>query len=503
MSVPHHAIRETQDRSWTLRLLERLRLPDLDGDERGAISETLAQLQDPRATAPLTAIVESRELPAALREDAGRLLRDTGNPPPSAKLHAWWTEGDIILQRHALLSMDHADADVVERVARDPAHPLHREAILVMEWGFEEPRFQALKIAALGHPDPLVRASAASVLHWDEPVSAEEALLRAITDPVVDVAVEALRTLYYYPSRRCLRAVAPLRDHQDDRIRDDAGQCVMEIARAFRLALQDASPDERTFLTSWMEPVRELVDLPDEDPETPEPFMAIEPTSVPVPYTADEIIALYADPDGPWAEKLDRLRKRGAAVPCAADRSRLVSFFLGHADPAIREHAAAIFSRWNDVPALLELCRDPAFLVRKCAMYEVGQTSPNPDLSAFIWEHLLAAGTTSTHASETLGAYIVHAPRAESVSRLSHLVRADPRESVRRHAVQGLAEFGAAAEIEGLLPLLEDPPRVTWSVHMALLDACKKLSLRPVGLRDLQCVDHVAVQAAIAPFLVR
>ena len=44
--------------------------------------------------------------------------------------------------------------------------------------GIEQPRFQALKVRALSHPDPDVRATAASTLLWDEPVCAELALLR-------------------------------------------------------------------------------------------------------------------------------------------------------------------------------------------------------------------------------------------------------------------------------------------------------------------------------------
>jgi hypothetical protein len=156
-----------------------------------------------------------------------------------------------------------------------------------------------------------------------------------------------------------------------------------------------------------------------------------------------------------------------------AARAARVRFFLGHANPAIREQASWLFSGWNEHEALLELCLDPAFLVRKGATCNLGQTSPNPALSAFIWEHLGEPGTTSTHAYETLNAYIAHAPRAESMPRLVDLARADARESVRYHAIYGLAKLGAAAEIEGLLPLLEEAPRLTWSIHAALLDACQ------------------------------
>jgi hypothetical protein len=67
-------------------------------------------------------------------------------------------------KRHAVLAMDHGEHELLEPITRDPVHPLHREAILSMQFGFEAPHSQALKIAALAHPDPLVRATAAEVL---------------------------------------------------------------------------------------------------------------------------------------------------------------------------------------------------------------------------------------------------------------------------------------------------------------------------------------------------
>ena len=66
-----------------------------------------------------------------------------------------------------------------------------------MEWGFEERRFQALKIAALSHPDPSLRETAANVLLWDEPVAAEGPLLAALDDTEERVAASAANTLQY------------------------------------------------------------------------------------------------------------------------------------------------------------------------------------------------------------------------------------------------------------------------------------------------------------------
>src|SRR5947209_19818959 len=90
---------------------------------------------------------------------------------PEATLRRWWREGDAVLRRHALLWMDAFDCpDVVLAVASDPGHPFHDEALGQMTFHFDRPEQVDLKIAALAHPDPRVRETAATILFWDEPV---------------------------------------------------------------------------------------------------------------------------------------------------------------------------------------------------------------------------------------------------------------------------------------------------------------------------------------------
>ncbi|XXX80247.1 hypothetical protein WMF30_15885 [Sorangium sp. So ce134] len=509
LAIPHEEIRSAEDRSWTDRLLGWLVLPDLPEAEREEIATTLERVEDPRAAARLARIVEARELPEAAREAAGVILRSAGNPPGGAWLRAAWAEGDTVLRRHALLFMGRAEADLVEPVARDPAHPLHKEAIEAIALGFSEPRFQALKIAALGHPEAGVRKVAADALVWDEPVAAEAPLLRAAEDPVVDVAVAALETLHYYPSRRCLGAVAALCGHPDGRVRAAAAGCAVEIREArFRWALDRAGPAERRFLLAWMEPVRHLLGVLEDDDasEADDPAARGRISSSGgdrgsgVDLEMNELLARYADLDGCWADRKERFEDRFRAAGRAADRGVLAAFLAGHPDPWIRERSAPLLAAWDEREGLLGLARDPAFYVRKSAMYWLGELSATRALAAPAWEHLGELGTTGTHALETLSTYVVHALREEAIPRLFTLARSDGREPVRRGAVDALAKLGARAEIEALLPLLDEPPQVTWAVHVALLSACEHLGLHPGRCDALREVDNIDVQLALAPW---
>ncbi|AUX46436.1 hypothetical protein SOCE26_079420 [Sorangium cellulosum] len=506
LSIPHEDIRRDEDRSWTARLLGWLVLPELPAAEREEIATTLSSLEDPRAEAPLTRILEARELPAAAREAAGAVLRSAGLDPGGAWLRTTWAEGDVVLRRHVLLSMGRAEADLVEPVARDPAHPLHKEAIETMILDFSEPRFLGPRIAALAHRDPAVRRVAADALVYDEPLAAEAPLLRAAGDPVVEVAVTALKTLVYYPSRRCLGAVAALCDYADDDVRAAAVHCVAALRDgSFRDALDHAGPAERRFLLEWMAPVRHLLGIPEEGgflvdaPASParRPTRDAEDAADDALATA-ELIALYTDLDGPWAEKKSRFPGRSRAARYAADRGVLVPFLAGHPDPWIRDRASELLSAWGEREALLGLTRDPLFMVRKSAMYWLGQLSPDPAVAAVAWEHLAEPGTTGTHAAETLAAYVRHAREGESIPRLLALVRADARDSVQAGALRALAALGARPEIAALLPLLSEPPRVTWAVHLVLLDACGRLGLHPGRCDALREADNLDVQRELA-----
>ncbi len=71
------------------------------------------------------------------------------------------------------------------------------------------------------------------------------------------------------------------------------------------------------------------------------------------------------------------------------------------------------------------------------------------------------------------------------------------------HAISALVGLGATREVESLLPLLDEPPGVTWTTHIELLDGIRKLGLPIPPLDHLAAIDNlhlvrsvVAVRAA-------
>ncbi|MRG93923.1 HEAT repeat domain-containing protein [Polyangium spumosum] len=492
---PHEKIRDDEDRSYTFALLACLADPETPEDERHELADTLHRLDDPRAEARLIELLQDRSAPPAVREAASSVLRWAG-AENRFHLARMLRDGDLILQRYAVLGMDHRHADLIEPIARDPDHPLHREAIRAMIWACEEPRFQALKIAALSHPNPIVRETAADVLLWDEPVAAEEPLLAALDDVVEDVAVSAANTLQYYPTRRTLARLAEL-SSREGKLGEQAGYSFEQIRGQFRGDLQNAEGAEREALLAWMQPVWSILAFTDDEIryEPPESFVRTNPVQDIV--TADQLLESLGGPDGPWAEKKRRLQQADPAAFSPADIERLVPFFVTHPDPDVRADGARLLGAWNRHDALIALLDDVRFYVSKTAMYYLGKTTPSPLVAARVLRHLLDPGVTSTHAYETLDTYVVHAPAEEAIPRLAELAM-DRREAIRLDAINTLTKLGAVREIEPLLALLEAPPLMTWSVHVALLEACRDLGLAPRGLDALRAVDNLDLQRAIA-----
>ena len=501
-AVPHEEIRAAQDRSWTARLLEIFATPDLPDPDRDEIARTLDGLEDPRAEAPLARLLADRSRPEALREAAGALLRSWG-AVPRPDLRRAWRDGDHVERRHALLAMDHGEADLVEPVARDPDHPLYREALLALEWGFQEPTFQSFKIAALAHADPRVREAAAGVLVADQPVGAEEALIRVSHDADDAVAAAAADTLQYYLSRRALVRLGEMRlsAGAPGMLAEDSFEAVRS---AFERAVQRARGPAREALATWMRPVWDLLVIERDgsgDREAPEQSA---PAPRPLaPLTADELEAELSDPDGSWVEKKRRLAAADPAAFSGEERGRLVALLASHPDAGVRHEGARLLAAWNAEEALLALAADPRFIVMKSAMYQLGRVAPSRAVARHALDHLRDPRAAGTHAYETLLTYVAHAPPSEAVPLLTRLVGDDDRESVRYHAVGALVRLGAKREIAGLLPLLAAPPDVTWGVHLALLDACERLDLPPRGLDYLRRADDVDVQAALGRLAAR
>jgi hypothetical protein len=183
------------------------------------------------------------------------------------------------------------------------------------------------------------------------------------------------------------------------------------------------------------------------------------------------------------------------------DRALLAARLEAHPDPWAREQGAAWLAAWGEQARLVRLCEDPAFLVRKAAMYHLGRTRPDDDTARFVWQHLSRPDAMGTHGYETLTAYADLAPRDEAHAQLAALAANEGRpESLRTTALWRLVEWGERATVARLVGALSEPPQTTWAWHIALLGAADHFGLTPPDLAHLREVDHIDLRLALAPF---
>jgi HEAT repeat protein len=498
--IPYADIIEQADRSWTTRLLKRLHAADLADDELATLVDALQAVSDPRSVGPLESILCDGERPGFVREAASAVLGGMQYlvlDVPQAKLCRWWHEGDLLLRRHALLCMGGIDApDIVLQVASDPCHDLHADAIGRMTFFFELPQHEAIKIAALSHTDPKVRAAAASVLLWDEPVAAELPLIQATGDPVPEGAAEAANTLAYYPSLKTIRCLHGLLDHPNDKVRQEALESYQEIRGALLSHLRDK--DRR--VAEWLRPVWDLLAFTEQEllPEEDESPSARRQEPSEVKPVAD-LLALLADADSSPRVLGELFWSHNWRASPDEDRRRLRPVLLTHPDPLVRERAALCLEAWQDVPGLVELVRDSDLGVCKAAMYRLGQLSPAAGIAALAWEHLHRKDVLGVHATETLDTFVRHADANDAVRRLGWIAGDHGyQEGLRVAAISHLADLGASEVVGQLAGLLAEPPEITWALHIALLDAIAELGLPRPDIGHLRNVDNLHVQTAVA-----
>lgn len=490
----HQRIRDLEDRSWTFRLLEEVRAESTDPDERSEALRTLGYLEDYRSIEPLTEMVESAVLSTDLREGASVVLSGCDLTSTEHQRRHWWSDGDAPLMKHALRLMERSEADVLTSVAGDNSHPWQGLALSTMAFGFDEPEFQSLKIDALTHRDPLVRASAANVLVWDEPVAAEAPLLQAMRDESTAVAVEAVRTLEYYASRQVLREISEMANAASDEIRMVVSTSLDSLRASFEEAASNGGEEEIRWMRGWMEPVADLLTLTDE-------WRSVEEHGAPSPpsrarYSLDEILRVADDADGEWAANRQILLEVDWELFDDSDRAELSSELVAHPDPLVREAAAVALSTWGQSEELAVLTGDSHFAVRKAAIYHLGLLAPDPELAVVAWGYLSdAAGTT---ASEALTTYVTHASPDKAKGRLAALASDGRSESLRHTAISNLVGLGGSSEIASLNHLLREPPPVTWTLHIELLNAIRKLGLPDPDVPDLFEVDNLHLVQSLA-----
>jgi HEAT repeat protein len=497
LQIEHERVRENQDRSWTFALLDEAGSASALEAEQAEAFRTLAWLEDHRSVGRLTAMVEDISLPVSVRESASKALAGFDDTTTAEVRRAWWDSGDPVKMAHALRLMGRSEADIVVPVAEDGGYPLRLLALSAMAFGFDEPQFELVKIRALDHPDAEVRKAAADVLLWDEPIAAEESLLAASVDADCDVALLAIDELQYYPSRRVLRALGHLANHADgERLRAKAAESFEYNRGRFEHAASFGDHKLVALLREWMQPIADLVRWHDAVRDRDEAVSSPPTRSSRVAMPEAELAALLADPDGDWGPKKRALTRVDWESYTEAERERLCDILTAHPDPAVREIAPVPLAAWSRSEELVRLTSDPSFGVRKSAMYSLGLLPRDPALADVAWAYLLPTSGTTAH--EALNTYVTHAPAADAKERALDLARSDRRESVRRTAIACLVKLGAVPELERSVPMLRDPPGVTWAVHIEIIDGLRKLGIPAPELDHLDVVDNLDLIQSIS-----
>jgi hypothetical protein len=506
--LPYNEIVQSAERRWTFSLLERLVASDLSVDERERIAAALQALSDRRSIPLLEQLLLDTFQSSGTRETASEILRGMqylDHEWPEAVLRAWWNSNDTLLRRHALLSMDAGVCpDIVREVAADVDHPLRIAALMRMIFYFDSPTDLKCKLAALTDPSPRVRETAAWILLYDEPVMAESALILVTEDTVAEVATEAINTLEYYPSVRVIRCLHALHNHSNDRICESARSSFSDIRKECQYRLKDQGSRVANHVRRWLEPVWNLLAFTTEELTTPAelPNGSLTSSTKPLP-DVSELLGLLASPDSSLKLIGETLWNTDWEQCSTSDRLLLRPVLLIHGDPLVRERAAVPFQAWNDVDALLALAGDSDFGVRKSAFYRLGLLPFDPRIAASAWNNLQKTDVLGVHATETLSTYVAHADKVEAIPRLFAIAHHRNRpEDLRAAAVHHLSELNAVDEISQLIALLDEPPAVTWSLHIAILHAAiADLGRETIDIQHLEKVDNLHIQAAIGLFM--
>lgn len=498
--IPFEQIRETEDRSWSFRLLEIIESGQLD--ELDEILDTISDLDDYRLEKRLTELMLNSQQPLAVREAASDALSLIPTTESDEARRMWWYSGDPVLERHAIQNALRVDADIIEDVASDPLHPYHLDAIVVLGYsglGWEEPKYQALKIKALSHPNPDVREAAANGLVWDEPVAAETELLKVCQEE--SIGDTALSTLVRYKSRALLLALHELQTSGPVKLRDCYRKTFDQIAEEFERAIDLPSfhsEAARTYLTGWIKPVMDL--LPKERDDGTSDYFSNDPKPAPLNMNAAEIIADLSRDDDLWAKKKSKYWRGVTLFPASvAEQNELAEFFCSSANPEVRIIGCQFLAKWGMGHRLLTLLSDRNLGVRKCAAYHFEEVSPNEQFAEHLWTLVSNQNVQGCHLWESLKSYVVQAPASDDpIVRLTDLARNDERESARVWAISELERIKEKDAIVSLLPLLSQPPLCTWGVHISLLDACVKLAIDVPRVAALSEIDNPEVQHEIA-----
>lgn len=500
-NFPHEEIRQNEDRSWSLKLLSSIVASEPDDDLK-EIARTLEILDDQRVMRELTQLIENQSIEERIRILASDILYGCATDDTAEQRARWWSSGDNILMRHAVRMAEEPESKLIEKLASDPDHPFHIDAVKKLS-RFEEPRFQRLAISALSHSDPAVRAEAADLLLWDQPVAAEAELLRVAEFDEYDPAAEAaLDTLAYYESQTALLKLYAL-STSGPSARRPLYKTVFEwIQETFISELERLDGPAAGIFRNWLKPSLEVisVDSVKDKDSSDEPSAAHNPDPIFRP-TVKEFVDKFDNCYGVWADRWNYVHKVDWNSYSPEERARLTDYFSTHSDWSVRELTCQALAVWNSSENILKFLDDPFMGVRKMAAYYARELSPNPAIAKRLWDFIERDGLSGTRGSEALSSYVVHADKTNLDSQLFSLARYDERESIRTEAIGKLKRRHATSRLEELLPLLRSEPLVTWSSHWALLEACFASDIEIPNLTELMDVDDLHLQVALAEHL--
>ena len=486
--MDHEHVRDVLDRTATRPLVQRLLSDAPDADEREEIERTLIALDDVRALLPLQGAGENPSLSPILRISALNVITSMLGAPV-LPIREWWGSSDPVLRFAAASVLPRREfADLVGKVLDDPHHPLLARVLASMDIGFEESRWQDGKIRALTHVDANVRSAAATALLWDEPLAAHDALLDATRDIDIEVAVEAVSTLMYYPTTKVVEGLSEVANSPNELLASSAMVALERVLSDIGDAIDAASGSP--FLHGW----RELLSRHESDGLVPRRMagtgspersgtvaaMIVTPDR-PIVSWSPELERSLLDPEGAWEKKFACIRHLdGDSVP-RADRARVLDLLCHHADPEVRSGATLHVARWPGGPeTLLVMLNDPMVTVSKSAMYALYDVPDSahtcPAIYDRAWEAVIDGARVGTRLSEALRTFVRHGDVIAPDHLTGHLVSLldDPRESARVAALEHLANRGAVDELAREMHRLRENPDVTWAVHGTLLDAAHR-----------------------------
>ncbi len=506
------ALIETRDRSASFPLLKRLLSPEFSSERNwcyGILVRTLQEFDDPRLVVPLTRLLRDPGQVAEKRLSASEILRGMRNAQcdGDAQVRSDWNSGDPVLRRHAMRSMGRDHRDLVAPVLGDPEHPLYADAIHCLtadslSWA------AAHLIRAARCPDAVTRNSATTLLLWFAPVVAEAPLLAATEDEDPAIVADALDALRSYPTRAVVRCADALRCHSSEAVRTAAEYVLGDIRDAVRGSADDLSRRSTCRVSKWLAPIAPLLRLPVTPAEVRRASVRghdvvadaraaggrrAEQTWL---KSAAEMKRRFESLDAPAAERAYELSGADWSSLPDHDRAEAAEFLIGHPDDEVRYFAARPLAEWGDDTRLRILLDDPSRNVRRGALHHLRDRGPDPVLA----ERMIALATSadSHEAIDALEAAVgVGTPAQWRSFARDCILGPHVGEGLR---VEALSRLVAAREIEivrSALQIIEEPPVVSWALHIALIEAAVESDLPAPSTARFDRTDHFRLQRAL------